>query len=93
MSSRRSSSSTTCTAAVLVLVCSLLNATTSAPCMRGMEDTQNNTTDENIAHPDNEIDRADLEGLEGMEIGVIPVRPDAIVSNSERLLTDFFLKV
>ena len=85
MSSKRSSSSTTCTAAVLVLVCSLLNATTSAPCMRGMEDTQNNTTDENIAHPDNEIDRADLERLEGMEIGVIPVRPDAIVSNSEHI--------
>ena len=53
--------------------------------MRSMEDTQNNTTDENIAHPDNEIDRADLEGLEGMEIGVIPVRPDAIVSNSETI--------
>ena len=49
--------------------------------------------------PDNEIERADLEGLEGMENGgimphinffVFPEGPDAIVLNSERLLTDIF---
>ena len=55
-----------------------------------MEDTQNNVIDENIIHTDNEIDRADLERLEGMEIGVLPVRPDAIVLNPERFVLDFF---
>ena len=39
---------------------------------------------------DNEIDGADLEGLEGMVIGVLPVRPDAIVLNSERFVSDIF---
>ena len=52
------------------------------------EGTQNNASDENIVHTYNQIDRADLEGLEGLEIGdimtpincfVLSVRPHAIV--------------
>ena len=69
-----------------------------------MEGIQNNTIDESIGHPDNEIDGVDLEGLEGMKIGdimpqincfVFPKGPDAVVLNSERFLTDtlYLLKV
>ena len=63
------------------------------------ECAKNNTNDENVVYPDNEIDRADVEGLEGMEIGdimlqfncfVLLERPDAIVLNSELFLTDIF---
>ena len=63
-----------------------------------MEGIQKNTIDEGIGHPDNEIDMADLEGLEGMKIGdimpqnncfVFPDGPDAIVLNSKRFLTHF----
>ena len=64
-----------------------------------MEGIQNNTINENIGHPDNEIDRTELEGLECMKIGYImlqvncydfPDGPDAIVLNSDRFLTDIF---
>ena len=57
-----------------------------------MEGIQNNAIDESIGHFDNEIDGADLEGLEGMKIGdimpqnnciVFPDGPDAIVLNSD----------
>ena len=56
-----------------------------------MEGVQNNAIDENIGHPDNEIDRVDLKGWEGMKIGdimpqvdcfVFPDGPDAIVLHS-----------
>ena len=43
-----------------------------------MEGTQNNTIDESIGHSYNEIDRADMEGLEGMKIG--DIMPKSITS-------------
>ena len=64
-----------------------------------MEDIQYSTIDENIVHLDDEIDRADLEGLERMALGdiihqingfVLPEGPDAIVLDSRRFLTDTF---
>ena len=64
-----------------------------------MEGIHNNTIDENIGHPDNKIDRTDLEGLEGMKLGdimlqvnccVFPDGPDAIVLTSERFRTVIF---
>ena len=89
---RRSSSSTVCTVAALVLVCLLLSETTSAPCRRAWRFS---TVDENIVHTEDVIDRADLEGLEGMEIGmpeikcvVLPEGPDAIVLKSRRFVID-----
>ena len=41
-----------------------------------MEDIQNNALDENIGHFDKEIDRADLEDLQGMKIDNITVRAE-----------------
>ena len=83
-----------------MLVCSLLNATAPAPCGLAWRVSKNNTIDESIGHLDTEIDRADLEGLEGMKIGnimlqvtcfVFPDGLDAIELSSERFLTDIFL--
>ena len=64
-----------------------------------MKKMNNNATDENIEHFDNEMDMADLEGLEGMKFGNIMPQvdccvftdgPDVIVLSSRRLLTDTF---
>ena len=44
-----------------------------------MKKTKNNAIDKNIRHADNEIDMADLEGLERMKIGIIMPQVDCSV--------------
>ena len=81
------------------MISTFVSATDNFYIITLVKKTKNNAIDGNIGHPDIEIDRVDLEGLEGMKIGIItlqvdcfvlPDGPDMIVLNSTQFLTGAF---